>query len=494
MNQQFKQYNFYILLFLTFFVSLITYGYTLTNFSLSVDNETPIIPDFSLPLGRWGTNIVRYHLFGNLMPYYTLLFSLFFMSISSVIMTKIFKLNFLYALVFSVLFISLPQLSYQMVFLMQSDAIALGFFCSTIGIHIFIIKFLKNTHPTKWLWFSLVSLLIMFVIACYQGLIFVPIIIFLGYLFTKSNKHKYFLKDFFIDNIKFIILLIVSIILYYISIKTIFPMNADGNFGGYTSGDSSNMIGNFTSVLVSNLIGNFYYGDRLFFLAPLAGIFLITYQIVNKKQNLIIKILIILGLLVLPFIISFPITNGYNPPRLYISSGITFALLITSVFNIINKTKYLFWITVIIVFTNIFYITNLYYSNHKIYEQDVRVAERIARKIRTTFPEAPKDQIVYFHGGLPLENTNHIVLPNSEIFGGSMFSWDNGNNYRIISFYSFLNIDQFQLLNDKNLYQKIEPNIANMPIWPKEGSIQKFDNVIIVKLAQEKGSPLPCEY
>jgi len=494
MIEKLTPYKTYILLFLTFVGSLITYGYTLTNFSLSVDNETPIIPDFSLHLGRWGTNLVRYHLFGNLLPYYTLLFSLFFMSFSAVIIARIFKLNFIYSLIFSILFITIPQLAYQMVFLMQSDAIALGYLASSFALVIFIEKFLKNETIFKWAWFGLAALLIMFVIACYQGLFLVPIVTFLAYIYSISQQNKLTLKEFSTLILKFSGLIVLGVIFYYISIKTVFVMEANGNFEGYTSGDSNDLLTNFIQVLWGNLIGNFYYGDQLFFLAPLAGIGLIIYNFINPRINQIINILSILGLLVIPFVISLPITNGYNPPRLYISSGITFGILIVYFLKIFDKTTINFWTTTIIGFINIFFITNLYYSNHKIYEHDVRIAEQISKEIRSKFPESPAQQIVYFHGAVPMDNLNHIVLPKSEIFGGSMFNWDNGNNYRIVSFYSFLNIDQFQLLNDLDLYRKIEPNVGSMPVWPKEGSIQMFDNVVVVKLAQEKGSPLPCEY
>lgn len=494
MIKKLTPYKPYILLFLTFIGALITYGYSLANFSLSVDNETPIIPDFSIHLGRWGTNLVRYHLFGNLLPYYTLLFSLFFMSLSAVIITRIFKLSFLYALIFSILFISLPQLAYQMIFLMQSDAIALGYLASSFALVIFIEKFLHNNSILKWAWFVLAGLLIMFVIACYQGLFLVPVVTFLAYIFSISHQNKLTLKDFLFLILKFSGLIILGVAFYYISIKTAFKMDANGNFEGYTSGDSSNLFSNFIEILWSNLKGTFYYGDQLYFLAPLAGLGLIIYNFIQPRVNQFINIICILGLLIIPFVISFPITNGYNPPRLYISSGISFAILIVYFLKIFNKTNINFWVTTIVGFTNIFFITNLYYSNHKIFEHDVRVAERISKEVRTKFPEAPAQQIVYFHGGIPMDNLNHVVLPKSEIFGGSMFNWDNGNNYRIVSFYSFLNIDQFQLLNDLELYRKVEPNVEAMPVWPKEGSIQMFENVIVVKLAQEKGSPLPCEY
>lgn len=36
-----------------------------------VDSESPIYPNYSLEHGRLGTNLIRYHIFGGLLPYYT---------------------------------------------------------------------------------------------------------------------------------------------------------------------------------------------------------------------------------------------------------------------------------------------------------------------------------------------------------------------------------------------------------------------------------------
>ena len=51
------------LLFFSLFVSLVTYGYSLLNYTITIDSELPFDRDMSLGLGRWGTNLVRYHIF-----------------------------------------------------------------------------------------------------------------------------------------------------------------------------------------------------------------------------------------------------------------------------------------------------------------------------------------------------------------------------------------------------------------------------------------------
>ena len=84
-NKQLLLYIFSVL------VAFVTYGFALTNFTLTVDSESPIYPQYSLELGRWGSNLVRYHLFNGLFPYFTLLFGLIFLALTSVEITKILK-------------------------------------------------------------------------------------------------------------------------------------------------------------------------------------------------------------------------------------------------------------------------------------------------------------------------------------------------------------------------------------------------------------------
>ena len=77
----FKNYS--VLLF-SFIISFVTYGFALTNYSLTVDSESPAFSDYSMGLGRWGTNLIRYRIFEGHLPYFTLLLGLIFLSLSAV--------------------------------------------------------------------------------------------------------------------------------------------------------------------------------------------------------------------------------------------------------------------------------------------------------------------------------------------------------------------------------------------------------------------------
>jgi len=73
----------------------VTYWFTLTNFSLTIDNEQNFTPSsgISMDLGRWGTNLIRCQIFEGIIPYFTMILSLFLLSITAVELSKLFKLK-----------------------------------------------------------------------------------------------------------------------------------------------------------------------------------------------------------------------------------------------------------------------------------------------------------------------------------------------------------------------------------------------------------------
>jgi hypothetical protein len=99
-QHDFKLYIFTILL------SIISYGFALSNFTLSVDNEIPILADFGMNLGRWGQNLIRFHLFKGHLEYFTLLLGLFLFSVTAVRLSKLFNFNEVSAFLFCGLFIT----------------------------------------------------------------------------------------------------------------------------------------------------------------------------------------------------------------------------------------------------------------------------------------------------------------------------------------------------------------------------------------------------
>jgi len=477
-------------------VSFITYGFALTNYTLTVDSESPIYPDYSMGLGRWGTNLIRYKLCDGLLPYFTLLFGLVFLSLAAIEIVKIFKIKSFYSYAFCLFFLTLPQHSYQLAFTMQADAVPIGFFCGVLAVSIFINTVSSKKRTTLKIISLLLSLfLITFTISIYQALVFIPVIVYLIYFFIISFEEEFQIKRELINLVYFIILMIFSGVLYFITVKLFCPPIESGYLSTYASGNSSNRFVDFYNLWVDNIRGDFYYGNKTYLLSSIASLFLL-YYIIKEKRNVVIKIISLLVILIMPFIISFFITNGSHPPRLYVASSIVFGFILVKLFQILpyKYLQQLLFITILIGLINIYYVTNLFYSSNKIFNHDLNIARNINSTIENKFSDFnPNLNYVYFYGALPSINHDKLKIPNSDVFSGSLFNWDGGNNWRIINFFRVNDIAYYKFLDNKEAFDKVKDSIQAMPIWPNKEAIRKFDNVIVVKIGESAGAPLPFQ-
>jgi hypothetical protein len=84
-------------------------------------------------------------------------------------------------------------------------------------------------------------------------------------------------------------------------------------------------------------------------------------------------------LIISPFLISFFITNGYHPPRLYLTTNLIFAFVICLFVDRFKISSHSIVITFIVavIIVNIYFITNLFYTVNKIYKHDKKIAENI---------------------------------------------------------------------------------------------------------------------
>lgn len=492
MELKLTSYNFK-LLFFSIVTTFITYGFALTNFSLSIDSETPVYTDFSLRLGRWGTNLIRYHIFEGHLPYFTLLISLILLSFTAVELSKLFKLDGIRSYVFCALFLSFPELAYQLVFRMQADVISLGFLFSVFVVILFIRSFEGKFSIKSILSLMAAALLFMFIIASYQGLLFIPVIIYLIVFLQNTYSEEFKLRDGIIKMLYFGGLSTVSVLLYLLSAKILCPPIEGSYLSSYTSGNSDNQFLNACSIWLKNLAGSFYYGNRMFAVATALAVFLFVRFFLEKRLWLI-RFATLLVMLFLPYLMSFFISNGYHPPRLYITSGIVFAFVIVHAAQYFKKEQFVFLLAAFVCLTNVYFITNLFYSNWQISNHDKELAKQIDFSIKNKYPDFDENiNYVYFYGCLPYEHHQKFRLQDSEVFGGSLFNWDNGDNYRIINLFRFNDIANYKMIDNKETFLSVKDSINNMPVWPNKESIKKISNVVVVKLGKDKGNPLWVE-
>lgn len=481
----------------TFLLSIVAFGFALSNNTLSVDNEIPIIPNFGLDTGRWGQNLVRYHIFKGHIHYFTLLLGLFFFSLSAVRLTSLFRFKGFSAYIFCGLFITFPQIAYELVFRMMADIAGLGMFLSIISLELFI-KGLNTNRTIQKIGFLSVGVLTMaFTLSMYQAFIMVIPSICVILFFQSTFEDSFNLKSELKKLLLYGILVMLSLVFYYISVKIICPPIQDSSYlSSFLAGESNNHFGNIVSIWFKNITGGLYYGGKLFIVALIFSILLFVRFFINKKNSWL-RIISLLLLLLVPFLMSFGITNGYHPPRLYVANNIAFSFVIVfslSFFKINSLT-----ITkaglILIVLTNIYFITNLFHTADKIYRHDRRIAEKMDNVIQAKYPEFyTTEKNIYFYGYFPYEYHQKFRLKNSEIFGGSIFNWGNSaDNYRIVSFFKDAYIAEYKMIDTKEKLDLVKDSINKMPIWPNNESIKMINGIVVVKLGNDKGTNLYFE-
>lgn len=488
--------NDFKLYFFTTLLSIISYGFALSNYTLSVDNEIPILADFGLDLGRWGQNLIRFHLFKGHLEYFTMLIGLFFFSVTAVRLAKLFNFKDVSAYLFCGLFITFPQISYQVVFYMMSDIAGLGMLLAVLSVELFI-KNINNPSKIKTIsYLLLASLIIMFLTSLYQILIIVPPTIFVINFFQNTFKENFDVKKELKKTMVFGGLLLFSALLYWVSVKIICPPIQDsGYLQSFTSGTTNNMFSMFFDIWKENIKGNFYYGEKLFVLVIIL-ILILTIQFIIKKKYFLFRFFVLFFLIFSPFLVSFFITNGYHPPRIYVTSGLVFAFIIVFTINHFKKTipsnvSNLLVISIII--CNIYFITSLFYACNKIYLYDKRNAEKMYDLLLKKYPNfETTEKVVYFHGFYDFDKHQVFRLERSEIFGGSIFQWGEADNYRVNNFFKLSNIADFNMVN-KEQYESIKDSIDTIPVWPNEGSIKMVNGVAIFKISDKKGAKLYFE-
>jgi len=474
-------------------IGLISYGFALSNYSLSVDSESIIYPDFSLDLGRWGNNLIRYHLFKGHLPYFTMLLGIILMSLSALELTRLFRFKSLSAYAFCALFMSFPQMAYNLIFTMQADTVPLGLLCGILSYSVFETSFGKFFSLKGFLKLLGAATLLMFSLSMYQALLFVPVVIYIIRALQHSYSDEFELKSEVISGIHFAAFVLLGGLLYWVSVKLICPPIEGGYLSSYTSGPSGNLLANFANYWATSVMGNQYYGAKIYLAVPIFGLFLL-YRFVREKRFSFLRISIFLVLLVVPFLIGFFITNQYYPPRILVSTPILLAFVVVFAFEKIDFPKPALIIVALMCLINVYFITALFNSNYKIFNYDKDTARKIDMVLRTEYPDFDENvNYVYFQGCLPYERYDKIRLPKSEIFGGSLFNWDNGSNPRIINFFRFSDIGYYKMIDNKEVYLKIKDSIEPMPVWPKKGSVKMIQDVMVVKLGKEKGANLWVE-
>ena len=116
-------------------------------------------------------------------------------------------------------------------------------------------------------------------------------------------------------------------------------------------------------------------------------------------------------------------------------------------------------------------------------QQDRFMAFDIDRRIALLREDGEAGKPIWLdtYGYLDLNRVSLFAAAPSGVTRGSFFGWDKGNIRRIVAYLRVLGFDDVRAV-PLETRAALTPEFAQMPVWPKEGSLRRSGNVYLLKL------------
>lgn len=488
----------------SFIFTLICFGFMLTNHSLTIDEETWINSNATsntwlwLVQGRFGIFLIDKVISptGNYIPFLWDFLSVVIWNFSGVcflfcISMVYTKFNKFSSFVFCAYFSSLPLvvgeiLSYSMFNLQQS----LGMLFMAISV-LCIYTYFKVKHNK----YIIISWVLLFSsISIYQAFTVVYIVMIIAYSLFFVLKHDYIHTKQVIHNItKALLVLICSVLTYYLINKIITTYIAPDP-GNYLSGYIGwNKRGNNIHVILTTLhyVEKILFGDSAVYggkvILVVTCLFLVysIFSFINAKKIIEKSMICILSILLLisPFTLSMVLgTSGING-RTYLALPLAGAIQLLLVNNQMIKIRIIkpvvTIVTVFLLLLNSMYMNRLFYNSFMVYQFDSNVGNEIIHDIGVDGYNYSNTPLVF----LGMHDVDRkIFSSNSGSTGGSFFSWDDGNNARIINLLKSEGYDVIMPSTSQIKYSYDNSN--DLKNWPSRYSIKEINGCIVIKLSK----------
>ena len=489
--KDFTNKNTKIILF-AFFLGVMSFGYELFNFTLSVDEEikTFVNTDLSwVSEGRW-SNYILMKLFmpESLVPFLPTFIAVFFIVVSCLMFFAIIDADCFSKAIFCCLFITFPSNAYFMEFNTYNFAVSIGIASAVLSIIL-----LKNFIMKKGMCNLFLSVLCAaFSIGVYQSIIGLLMCIISVYLLSLVNTVKDEIRNHYI--LKFcafsLLMLGMSVLLYKLidfAMKYLLGVRTDAYLNNFVGWKDNNILHTSKALyknIVDHLLGQQFYGEKtilaLWFV--LAVLIVKIYLIKGKLTKLYGVAFIILALLS-PFFVSIclgsplPVRSMVGLPTMI--AGIWY---ITSISLHKNFRLVLLGAALLIAISNSFSITRLFYTDYFNWQADRDLAIRIMGRVSTLDINYDNKPIPIVFIGEIKYRENPVFL-KTESFGSSFFQYGGPNQYRISYFLRTLGINEFAPTSQVQIKQAIDIS-KSMKVWPNKDSVIFSANMIIIKLGE----------
>ncbi|MEF9989232.1 MAG: glucosyltransferase domain-containing protein [Christensenellaceae bacterium] len=483
-------------------VAILSYGVILTNYDVGIDDELiTLASDTFLTSGRWGSFI--FSSFFNslaLLPIWRITIAVIVLCFAAVAWTSYYSMvsnNTLSAAsktIFACLLISCPILSYIFVFLVASIESALCLLLAALSL-MFAYKWIINKEKLYNLFISIICLSygISFYEPCANFFITGALCGF--FLHQVITKEKTKTKDTIFMLLKALIILVLAIVLKYL-LEYIIIAAQSVSHSSYVSNfikwDFSSFFVSFPiflseffqylKILFSQTI---YF--KVFILSSIAFLaFTIYMAIIKKKYWLILNaFLIVLSIFAFNFLTGY----AYLQPRMFLVYAIYSAFVWMMIYHFVTP-KALKSIALVIVVFLVFYNTKEMTQNFTIdylkYQLDSKKAYSINEEIQKISDNAYSKPVIFLGANGEYNNIGRLEIHDS--IGKSIFNYNvyepTPNSYRLSKFFACEGFQYIYATPEQTTQALAEKSLADMPSWPKDGSIQEFNDYIIVKLGE----------
>lgn len=484
--------------------TFICFGFMLTNFTVSIDEETWILSQKQsvlwLQQGRFGIWLLNL-LFtkgGNYAP--------FLWDVLAIICWNIAGVIFSYSLwqensieewqlgMFLAMYSSIP--------LVVGEIIAFSMFnfqvcMAMLWVAIAFLYCEKYQVSRKKYQLIIACGFLMAAVAVYQAFIGVYITAVVARQMIKTADETKFSRNDLIKIGTHVFVCITGVIAYAIINRVLLGIVGDPgylteNYIGWHSGNWKKAVvmavANIGRVLLAiSYKGEYIYGGLVIRSITIAFVLFAIILFFKRKgwKNKLQIFIFSVSLCVAPFTLYLLLatykTRGRMLLAIPLALGVEFVILLKAV-DTKKKMQVLFvvigcWL----LFLNARNMNLLYYYDSVVYTKDCEVAAQLMNRMNEQGIDY-KNKPIAFIGMIKQDD---LPIKVSGTIGGSFFEWDDGNGTRIRDF--LLTRGYKVELADVEKLQKAMEQRAYMNVWPAENSICELDDVIVVYLSEPTG-------
>lgn len=472
-------------------VVLLSYGYEIFNFNLTIDEEVHAVRYGRLYMdwilqGRWGMALLNFVVLQNpIIPAVSVFLGLAGTVTGLFLYFKSYPLDRFGLSMVVGLAISVPSLAFTFTFSTLAYGIGFGFLAIAIS-HSLL-------HKQQWWALGAACFLSAFAISVYQTFVFILVmnaIIGTINLWSYKDTGRFsILKKFgtyvigsvaayFMLN-SLVLTLVSQDIQYigqYVDLKGFFSHPIERSLASY-----ERVMGIFQ--LQPSLFGE--HSNWLGIVVLVAILFSLVYPLLTKQYWLVLRASIISFSLLTLIVLADAISPSGAPIRSVIYIPVGIAIIVATAYTLAGQTgkKILVSLSVLAIIGNSMINNHLHASSHAAELKDRMLAEDIIHEARLLSLRSGREM-----SSLKVELIGSHAWPSTaissrmETFGASFFEWDAGNRGRVAAYLS-LNGFPVGSASDEDRIRVYDLG-KKMPVWPHNGWIALDGDILVLKFSE----------